>query len=201
MLAGVWSSWCERATGVLRHDASNDQHKPEFLDERLVDPHGWDRRLVADTGINTQRGKAVTMNPIGKNVLAVVGGIVVGSVVNMALVNIGPAVIPLPEGADISTMEGLRDSMKLFAPANFIAPFLAHALGTLVGAFMAARFAASHPRKLAMFVGVFFLIGGIAAVSMFGGPMWFKVTDLLLAYLPMGFLGGKLAAWSRSEAA
>ena len=30
-------------------------------------------------------------------------------------------------------------------------------------------------------------------VSMLGGPMWFNITDLLLAYIPMGYLGGILA--------
>ena len=60
------------------------------------------------------------MNPIARNILAAICGFVVGSVVNIGLVNIGPFVVPLPEGADVSTMESLRDSMKLFTPVNFI---------------------------------------------------------------------------------
>lgn len=133
------------------------------------------------------------MKPYVKNILAVIIGIVIGGFVNMLLVNIGPSVIPLPAGADISTMDNLRESMKLFTPINFIFPFLAHALGTLIGAFIAAKFAASHHVKLAMLIGVFFLVGGIAAVNMLGGPVWFIVTDLLLAYIPMSFLGAALA--------
>ena len=133
------------------------------------------------------------MNPVVKNIIAVVAGVVVGSIVNMALVNIAPYVIPIPEGADVSTMEGVRESMKLFKPVNFIFPFLAHALGTLVGAFVAAKFSASHHVKFALGIGAFFLLGGIAAASMLGGPLWFIVTDLVLAYIPMGFLGAFLA--------
>ena len=133
------------------------------------------------------------MKPVVRNTLAVAAGVFMGGVVNMALVNIGPSVIPLPEGADVSTMEGLRDSMQLFTPVNFVFPFLAHALGTLVGAFIAAKFAASHNMKLGLFVGVFFLAGGISAVVMLGGPLWFKAVDLLLAYIPMGYLGGTVA--------
>ena len=133
------------------------------------------------------------MGPIVRNVLAVVAGIVVGSIVNMALVNIGPFLIPLPEGADVSTVEGLRESMKLFSPINFVVPFLAHALGTLVGAYTAAKIAASHKMAFALGIGVIFLLGGITAVWMFGGPLWFKALDLVVAYIPMGFLGGKLA--------
>ena len=141
------------------------------------------------------------MNPIVKNVLAVISGIVVGSLVNMGLINIGPLVVSLPEGADISTMENLRDSMYLFTPINFLFPFLAHALGTLCGAFVTAKVAASHQVKLAIGIGVFFLIGGVTMVSMLGGPMWFNVSDLLLAYIPMGYLGGFLARGKRPQTA
>jgi hypothetical protein len=141
------------------------------------------------------------MNPIAKNILAVVAGIIVGGLVNMGLVTIGPYVVPLPEGADVSTMEKLRESMKLFTPMNFAVPFLAHALGTLAGAFVAAKLAASHPVKLALVVGVVFLVGGIWAVSMLGGPLWFIVADLLVAYIPMSYLGALFAGATRSSAA
>lgn len=132
------------------------------------------------------------MKTVGQNILAVLAGIVLGSIVNMTIVNTGPHVIPLPAGADVTTMEGLRDSMKLMTPVNFICPFLAHALGTLVGAAVAARLAASHQRKCAISIGVLFLMGGIAMVTMLGGPMWFNAADLLLAYIPMALLGAAL---------
>ena len=41
---------------------------------------------------------------------------------------------------------------------NFIFPFLAHTLRTLVGAFLAAKIANSYQLPLAMSIGVFFLI-------------------------------------------
>ena len=139
------------------------------------------------------------MNPIVRNVLAVIVGIVVGSVANLGLVNIGMFVVPLPKGADVSTMEGLRESMKLFTPMNFLFPFLAHAVGTLAGAFVAAKLAASHHAKFAIGIGAFFLLGGITMVAMCGGPMWFIVSDLVLAYIPMGVLGGILAGGKKSQ--
>ena len=139
------------------------------------------------------------MKTIAKNILALVAGVVVGSLVNLALVNLGPLIVPLPEGADVSTMENLQESMPLFTPANFVFPFLAHALGTLVGAFIAARFAATHPKVFALVVGVFFLIGGIMAVRMLGGPLWFNATDLVLACIPMSCLGAALAGRMRGD--
>jgi hypothetical protein len=140
------------------------------------------------------------MNPIAKNVLAAILGFFAGSAVNMALVNIGPHVVPLPEGADVTTMEGLRQSMTLFTPANFAFPFLAHALGTLAGAFVAAKVAAGHRMKFAVGIGILFLMGGVAMVSMVGGPMWFNTCDLLFAYIPMALLGGYLARGKKPQA-
>ena len=138
-------------------------------------------------------GTKLMVKPITKNILAAVVGFVIGSVVNLGLVTIGMSVVPLPEGTDVSTMEAVRQSMKSLGPVNFIFPLLAHALGTLSGAFVAAKLAASHRMKFAVGIGVIFLIGGIAMVLNCGGPVWFIATDLLLAYIPMAFLGGSIA--------
>lgn len=133
------------------------------------------------------------MHPIVRNGLAVLAGILLGSVINMAINMIGPMVIPPPEGVDMSDPEKFSENLKLLQPVHFIAPWLAHGLGTLVGAFVAAKLAASHRMKLAVGIGVFFLAGGIMMVVMHGGPVWFAVADLVGAYLPMAYLGGKLA--------
>lgn len=133
------------------------------------------------------------MSPILKNIIAVVVGIVVGSIVNMAIISISGSIIPPPEGADVTTMEGLKNSMHLFEPKNFVFPFLAHALGTLVGAFLVAKIAATHKMKFAYAIGFFFLLGGITNVFLLPSPIWFTLLDLIGAYLPMAFIGGKLA--------
>ncbi|NNF35149.1 MAG: hypothetical protein HKN68_13630 [Saprospiraceae bacterium] len=134
------------------------------------------------------------MNPILRNILAVIAGIVIGSIINSGLVNLGPSIIPPPEGADLTTIDGIKASMELFEFKNFIFPFLAHALGTLAGAFAAAKLAANNNMKFALGIGAFFLLGGISVIMMVGGPLWFNILDLVVAYIPMGYLGGKLAA-------
>ena len=133
------------------------------------------------------------MNPILKNVLAVVAGVIIGSMVNMGIIMISGSIIPPPEGGDITTMEGLKSTMHLFERKHFIFPFLAHALGTLVGAFVAAKIAAGKKMLMALLVGLFFLIGGTVNIAMLGGPMWFTALDIIVAYMPMGYLGYVLA--------
>ena len=133
------------------------------------------------------------MNPTLKNVLAVIAGIIIGSIVNMGIIMFSGSIIPPPEGGDITTLEGLKATMHLFEPKHFIFPFLAHALGTLVGAFVAAKIAATRKQLMALLIGVFFLIGGSISISMLDGPMWFNALDLLMAYIPMAYLGWMFA--------
>ena len=123
-----------------------------------------------------------------RNILAVIVGLVVGSAVNMFFITSGPALIPPPEGVDVTTIEGLEAGIHLFELKHFISPFLAHALGTLVGALVAFSIAASHKSAMAYTVTGFFLVGGIANTFLIPAPIWFIVVDLLLAYIPMGYL-------------
>ena len=134
------------------------------------------------------------MNPILRNILAVIAGFAVGSAVNMGIITISELIIPPPDGIDTTTMEGLEAGMHLFEAKHFIFPFLAHALGTLVGAYLAALIAASYKMTFAIVIGAFFMIGGIMMVFMLPSPLVFTIIDLGLAYLPMAWIGGKLAS-------
>jgi len=127
-----------------------------------------------------------------RNCLAILAGIFVGSVVNFAIILAGPMIIPLPEGIDLSDMEQFAENLKRLPAKNFIAPWLAHAMGTLAGAALASRISTSHSIAMALAVSAFFLAGGIAMVANYGGPIEFAVLDLAGAYAPMGLLGGWL---------
>jgi hypothetical protein len=128
-----------------------------------------------------------------RNILAVVVGFVAGSVVNMALVMIGPRIIPAPAGVDVSNAESIAASIHLFEPKHFVFPFLAHALGTFAGALVAFLIAASHRTVFAFVIGVLFLAGGIAASFMIPAPTWFIALDLVAAYLPMAWLATRVS--------
>ncbi|MDP3557905.1 MAG: hypothetical protein Q8T03_11055 [Bacteroidota bacterium] len=132
------------------------------------------------------------MKSIIRNILAIIAGAVIGSVVNMAIITISGSIIPPPEGADVTTMEGLKASMHLFQPKNFILPFLAHAIGTFVGALLAALIAANNKMKFAIVIGVVFLAGGITNVVILPSPIWFTILDIGVAYIPMAYLAGKI---------
>lgn len=127
-------------------------------------------------------------------VLAVVLGMAAGSAVNMGLIMLSPMVISPPQGVDVTDMESLASSMHLFQFRHFVFPFLAHAAGTLAGAYLAVKIAAGHRLKISMLIGSLFLLGGIANAMMLPAPVWFIAADLIVAYLPMAWIGGRLAA-------
>jgi len=131
-----------------------------------------------------------------RSILAVIAGLVVGSIVNMGLIALGHVVIAPPPGADLSTLEGVKAAMPLFGPEQFIFPFLAHAGGSLVGAFVAALISLNNKFTVAMIIGGITLIGGIVAVAMFPAPIWYDVIDLL-AYIPAAWIGAKLGGAGR----
>ena len=136
------------------------------------------------------------MNPILRNILAVIVGAMVCMLVNGLLIGISASVIPPPDGVNVKDMESIKAHIGEFQPKHFVFPFLAHAMGSLFGALVAALIAASHKMTFALVIGGLHLIGGIMAATMIPAPTWFIVLDLGVAYLPMAWIGGKLGSRS-----
>lgn len=112
----------------------------------------------------------------------------------MLLVVAGPHVFPPPPGADMSNATSIAASVHLLAPRHFVFPFLAHALGTLVGAVIAYLLAKGKRSAYSYVVGILSLAGGVAASTMIPAPKWFITLDLVAAYLPMAWLGAAIAS-------
>ena len=72
-------------------------------------------------------------------------------------------------------------------------PFLAHALGTFAGAYLSSLLSANNKMRIALSIGGIFLSGGLMAAYMIPAPIWFVAADLMLAYLPMAYLAGRIA--------
>jgi hypothetical protein len=138
------------------------------------------------------------MNTIVRNILAVIAGIVAMFVTKMAMITLGMAIFPPPPGSDMSTPEGIAAALPQMGLQHFIAPFLDHALGSLVGGLVAALVAGSHKMIFALAMGVLHLIGGVAAVYLIPAPLWFEALDLIVCYIPMAWLGGKLGNRGRA---
>ena len=63
------------------------------------------------------------MNPVIRNILAVVIGIVVCMGVNGGIIAPSALVIPPPAGVDVNDMESIRANSHLFEAKHFVMPF------------------------------------------------------------------------------
>jgi Zn-dependent protease with chaperone function len=129
------------------------------------------------------------MSPTVQNILAVVAGAVACILLNGLLLTLMMKINPPPAGFNMKDTA----TFTLLQPRHLLSPFIAHALPSLIGGFIAAWIAASHPMTFALVVGGLHLIGGIAAAFMIPAPAWFIALDLIVAYLPMAWIGGWLA--------
>lgn len=136
-----------------------------------------------------------------RNIFAIILGLAIGGAVNMTLIMLSPSIIPPPDGVDVSSVESIATAMQmgLYEPKHFIMPFLAHALGTLTGAFIAFLVAASYKTQLAYVIGLAYLCGGIVASYMIPAPIWFIALDIVIAYLPMAWIGILVAKRIQSQ--
>lgn len=128
-----------------------------------------------------------------RNILAVILGAIIGGVVNMATITIGTIIIPTPAGFDQTTIENFAKTVHLLQPVNYLVVFVAHALGAFVGSLVAMFIAISHRLVIALVIGALFLVGSTYIAFTAPIPVWYTITDLLLAYIPMAFLGYKLS--------
>lgn len=128
---------------------------------------------------------------IFKTILAVIVGIIAGSVVNAIIIFLGNAIFGSPEGMILWDEESVKAHADQLTTANYVCTFLAHQLGTLVGAFVAAKIAPFHKMIFAFVIGVWFLGCGIYAASLIPVSNWFKVADFVF-YIPVAWLGGKM---------
>lgn len=142
------------------------------------------------------RSTPTTSGRVLWSVIGVVAGTVVGAVANGMTLNVGTALIPPPAGVDHKDIESINASIAQYSAVQFMVPFAAHAVGALLGGAIAWAIARGRTAGMvcALVVGALFLVGGISMVVMLPNtPAWFAALDLIGAYLPMAWLGTRIA--------
>jgi hypothetical protein len=102
---------------------------------------------------------------------------------------------------DVNDVASINASIEQYSVAQLLVPFVAHALGTLAGAWIAALVArrVGTVGIAAGIIALLFLAGGIGAMVMIpAAPLWFDLLDLGVAYLPMAWLGARVATRARA---
>ena len=140
------------------------------------------------------------MNPILRNILAGVAGAIASMPANMFL--LGPMAKltqapPAPPYDPTAAAEAMAEVWRAYfatlEPVHMLGPLVAHWNGAFIGALVAGLVAANRGPRVPLLVAGFVLVGGIANAFMLPGqPALFLAIDIL-GYLPMGWLGWKLA--------
>lgn len=140
------------------------------------------------------------MNPTLRNILAGVTGAMVSMPANMLLLGplgrlTGAPVAPLydPTADPESVQMVWRAYFESLDAIHMVGPLLSHWNGAFCGALVAGLVAAHRGMLIPLIVAGFVLLGGIAnAFVLPGQPPAFLVLDIL-GYLPVGWVGWKLA--------
>ncbi len=125
-----------------------------------------------------------------RGILAVVLGLVACFVAKMAVMKFGPSIFPFPDGMNPNNLEDWKTFGPVLQAKHLVTPFMDHVFGSFFGGLVAALIAANRKITFAMVIGILHLIGGIAAAFMIPAPVWFIALDLIVAYIPMAYLGG-----------
>ncbi|MFM9057277.1 MAG: hypothetical protein ACKOQY_11455 [Bacteroidota bacterium] len=127
-----------------------------------------------------------------RNFLAVIAGMLTGVFVNSGILELWQLYVPPPAGFSSKGISEMASTMYLLSLKDFIGPLLAHAMGTFVGAVLAARIGRGHPLRMTLPIAFLFFCAGAYMVYELPSPLWFNITDLTLAYFPMAILATRL---------
>ncbi len=126
-----------------------------------------------------------------RRILAVVIGLAIGMVVHMGILMLSFVWYPVPEGVSMTDSESMKGHIAGLPAAAFAFPLVAHSIGTLVSALVCSLIVWKNWWNGSLFIGAFYLIGGIMNLYDIPHPAWFGPVDLLL-YIPAALAGGKL---------
>lgn len=122
-----------------------------------------------------------------KFAFALIAGVLLGGIINMMFVMIGPVVIAPPAGVDMSSAESMRANAELLQPKHYLFPLIAHAAGTFCGALVAYKLVDQYKSIAAYVIAAVFFLGGITAIRMIPAPLDYILVDLIFAYFPMAY--------------
>jgi hypothetical protein len=136
---------------------------------------------------------------MGRSILAVVVGVVLAHVVIVGIEIIDWVIYPPPPGFDMHDPAAVRQLMATMPAGAFAMVALGYFLGTVVGAWVAARIARRSPVVCAIVVGGVLLALGVVNLLTIPHPAWFWPVSL--AAFPLGTWIGLLIGRRRPATA
>lgn len=130
---------------------------------------------------------------VALSLLALLAGAVAGGGSIFLLESLAHVAFPPPPGVDWSDAAAAAAALGAVPAGAFVAVWLAHALGTGLAAWTAARLAPKSALAHGLAVGLLFWIGGVANLFAMPHPGWFVALELPV--YPLAAWIGARRAW------
>lgn len=127
-----------------------------------------------------------------KNVLAAFVGLMTAAIITFGFEALSTIFFPLPEGANPTDVEWVKNNIDLIPTGSMIIVAIAHLIGIICGMFVAGLISKTSLIP-AYIVGGLMFFGTIANLFMIPHPTWFMITDVIGALIGIG-IGKNLAA-------
>lgn len=134
-----------------------------------------------------------------KDVLSVLGGVVVGNVIFLLFQLVGYAVSPDPVGFDPSKMSYTREVVDAMPFYAWLILFAGYAAGAIVGGFIVGKYAESKSRVFPVILAIFFILGWLVNIVRIPHPLW-AIVFVFLIFVPLALFGHRLSTKRSAEA-
>jgi hypothetical protein len=133
------------------------------------------------------------MGPVLRSGLGVLAGVVVGGLLIGGVEMFSSRFYPLPAGTNPSDQQALASHISSLPASAFVWVLAAWMIGTLAGAWVAARIAQRKHLIHGAVIGAVFLALGIANMLAIPHPVWVWVCGIVI-FIVAGYAGGRLAS-------
>jgi hypothetical protein len=135
---------------------------------------------------------------MGRNILAVVLGVVLAGSLVFAVEALGHRIYPPPEGLKADDYEAIKEYVAQAPVGALLFVPLSWFVGTLAGCWLAGYVARPQGSWPVLIVGGLLLAMGVAMLVMIPSPAWFSVVGVA-AFVAATFAGANLAKLSRAR--
>ncbi|GLR15571.1 hypothetical protein [Portibacter lacus] len=132
-----------------------------------------------------------TTKLIVNRIFSILSGVVAGAIVIGILERVSNSMHPYPENLDPTDLDAVANHISSLPMSAFITVLFAHAIGALVGGFIASKMAKVQKRSAALFVGLILLVAGVLNLVSIPHPLWFSIADVII-YTPFALLGNEV---------
>ena len=128
---------------------------------------------------------------MGRELLAVVGGLAVAFLAIFAIEMLGHSLYPLPPDVDLTNPEALRAAAAAIPTAAYALVLMGWLIGACLGGFVAVKLIRGASTRPALIVGALILAGAIYNMVTMPHPVW-MVVGAVLGIIPAALVGGGL---------